>query len=87
MAQHRCSSETFKVEKMKLKAKDQKDTIIFNRHITISQIPDKAYGYVLNGKSAIEWLIDRYQIRQDKASGISSDFNDRSRWIGDGCII
>ena len=75
-------SKDFRVEKMRFRAKDQKDTIIFNRHITISQIPDKAYDYVLNGKSAIEWVMDRYQIRQDKASGIINDPNDWGKEIG-----
>ena len=76
------NSKDFRVEKMKFKAKDQKDAIIFNRHITISQIPDKAYDYVLNGKSAIEWVMDRYQIRQDKPSGIINDPNDWGKEIG-----
>ncbi len=71
--------EYFSVEKLKFAAKDKKDTIIFNRHITVSGIPLKAYDYVVNGKSAIEWLFDRYQVTVDKASGIKNDCNDWSR--------
>lgn len=66
----------FKVEKMKFPKKGQKDTIIFNSRITISNIPQKAYEYVVNGKSAIEWIMERYQIKVDKASGIKNDPND-----------
>jgi len=66
----------FTVEKMRFPAKDQKDTIIFNSHITISNIPARAYEYVVNGRSAIEWIIDRYQVRIDKDSGIKNDPND-----------
>ena len=71
--------EYFSVEKLKFAAKDKKDTIIFNRHITVSGIPLKAYDYVVNGRSAIEWLFDRYQVTVDKASGIKNDCNDWSR--------
>lgn len=53
-------------------------TIIFNNDITISNIPEKAYGYVVNGRSAIEWIIDQYQIKTDKKSGITDDPNDYS---------
>jgi predicted helicase len=42
--------------------KDQKDTIHYNSSTTISNIPLEAYEYVVNGKSAIEWIMERYQI-------------------------
>lgn len=66
----------YRVEKMKFIKKDQKDTIIYNEHIKIENIPEKAYEYVVNGRPAIEWIIDRYQVRTDKASGIVNDPND-----------
>ena len=47
-------------------------------NMTLRGIPLEAYGYVVNGRSAIEWLMDRYQIRTDKASGIVNDPNDYS---------
>ncbi len=53
-------------------------TIIFNSDITISNIPEKAYEYVVNGRSAIEWIIDQYQVKTDKKSGITDDPNDYS---------
>jgi len=64
-----------RVTKMKFLAKTRKDTIVYNSHITIQNIPTEAYEYVVNGKSAIEWIIDRYQIRTDKDSGIVNDPN------------
>ena len=53
-----------------------KDTIIFNENITISGIPDKVYDYIINGKSAVEWVMERYAITTDKASGITDNPND-----------
>lgn len=52
-----------------------KDTIIFNEHIQITNIPKEAYEYVLNGKSAVEWLIERYEVKVDGKSGIVDDPN------------
>ncbi|MDO8727919.1 MAG: type ISP restriction/modification enzyme [Candidatus Methanoperedens sp.] len=68
--------EYFTISKMKFPKKDQKDTIIYNSKITISEIPDKAFQYIVNGKSAIEWIMERYQITTDKDSGIINDPND-----------
>ena len=65
--------------KMKFPKKDQKDTIIYNDYITIRNIPAEAYDYIVNGKSAIEWLLERYAITVDKKSGIKNDPNDWSR--------
>lgn len=46
--------------------------------MTLRNIPERAYAYAVNGRSAIEWLMDRYQVRTDKASGIVNDPNDYS---------
>lgn len=54
------------------KFKDR-SVIIFNNDITISDIPEKAYQYIVNGKSAIELIIDQYRIKVDKKSGIVDD--------------
>lgn len=72
-------SGNFKVVKMtfvKNKKEVDKTTIIYNSSIKITNIPLDAYNYVINGKSAIEWLMDRYQIKTDKDSGIENDPND-----------
>ncbi|WP_414017524.1 type ISP restriction/modification enzyme [Helicobacter pylori] len=52
------------------------DRIIYNHHITITQIPKKAFDYVVNGKSAIDWVIERYSITKDKDSLIENNPND-----------
>ncbi|UOR13610.1 helicase [Halobacillus amylolyticus] len=54
------------------------DTIIFNGNITIKNIPNEAYNYVVNGRPAIEWIIDQYQVKTDKKSGITDDPNEFS---------
>ncbi|NBR16296.1 MAG: helicase, partial [Crocinitomicaceae bacterium] len=72
----------YKVEKMRFPKKDQKDTIIYNSRITISNIPAEAYEYVVNGKSAIEWIMERYQISIHKDSGIKNDPNDWADEVG-----
>ncbi|BCT42329.1 MULTISPECIES: type ISP restriction/modification enzyme [Bacillus] len=68
----------YKVTKMKPLKKGVLDTIIYNEHITIKNIPEKAYEYVVNGRSAIGWIIDQYQIKTDKKSGITDDPNEFS---------
>ncbi|MGN8380718.1 type ISP restriction/modification enzyme [Helicobacter pylori] len=56
--------------------KDKKgDRIQYNHHITITQIPQKAFDYVVNGKSAIDWVIERYSITTDKDSLIENNPN------------
>ncbi len=72
------TKEDYTVNKMRFK-KDGKDndkgTIIFNDFITISNIPERAYEYVVNGRSAIEWIMDQYQVKTDSKSGITDDPN------------
>ncbi len=73
----------YKVKKMMFSKRsddesDDRSTIIFNDNITISNIPDKAYKYIVNGRPAIEWIMDQYQIKTDKGSGITDDPNDFS---------
>ena len=62
--------------KGKAKNVDDKTRIIYNEKIAIAGIPEEAYKYVVNGKSAIEWIMERYAITTDKASGIVNDPND-----------
>lgn len=77
---------SYKVAKMRFAKKRDENgrsvndlsTIIFNSDITITNIPKKAYEYVVNGRSAIEWIIDQYQVKTDKKSGITDDPNDYS---------
>ncbi|EKT8900840.1 DEAD/DEAH box helicase [Listeria monocytogenes] len=72
------SKPNYRVKKMKHPKKGILDTIIFNDSITIKNIPEKAYEYIVNGRPAIEWIIDQYQVKTDKKSGITDDPNDFS---------
>ena len=60
-----------------------RSTLIYNSHVTLRGIPDEAHRYQLGSRSALEWIIDRYWIRTDKASGIVNDPNAWSREHGD----
>lgn len=68
--------ETWRVDKMKWKSKTDRSAIVYNPAITIAGIPDVAHEYMLGSRSALEWIIDRYQVKTDKASGIVNDPND-----------
>ncbi|MYA15976.1 MAG: hypothetical protein F4Z28_04035, partial [Gammaproteobacteria bacterium] len=57
--------------------------IIYNDWITLAGIPDDAHDYVVGPRSALAWLIDRYQVKTDKASGIVNDVNDWGRERGE----
>jgi predicted helicase len=66
----------YSLTQMKFPAKGQKDTIIYNSNLSISNIPLKAYEYIVNGKSAIEWVMERYAVTTHKESGITNNPND-----------
>lgn len=74
------SFDFYSVQKMRFPSKTQKDTIIYNGHIRISGIPEKAYGYVVNGRSAIEWIMERYQVTIDDGKNGSMIKNDPNAW-------
>lgn len=61
---------------------NNKSIIYYNSNISITNIPIEAYDYVVNGKSAIDWIMERYAITTDKASGITNNPNDWSREHG-----
>lgn len=77
------NSGNFRVKKMKHpkvrneegKSINDLTSIIFNENIMISNIPVETYDYIVNGKSAIAWIIDQYQVKTDKKSGITDDPN------------
>lgn len=79
-----CKDEHFYVKKMKFgkmndpetgKRVNDKSTVIYNEYITIKEIPLEAYDYVVNGKPAIEWVMERQAVTTDKKSGIVNDAN------------
>lgn len=71
-----------RVTKMKLDAKNR--TLRYNDRITVENIPSEAFEYIVNGRSALAWLVDQYQVRTDKESGI---VNDPNEYAGPGYIL
>ena len=73
----------YRIEKMRFGKADgktvDKSVIHYNAGITIESIPLEAYDYVVNGKSAIEWVMERYVVKTDPASQITNDPNDWCR--------
>ncbi|WP_201544181.1 type ISP restriction/modification enzyme [Psychrobacter sp. H7-1] len=84
-AKSKIEDDKFYVTKMKHPKRKNEETgkneddptkIVYNSHITIEHIPEDAYDYVVNGKPAIEWIIERQGVKTDKKSGITNDAND-----------
>ena len=77
--------ERYRVTKMRwgTSAKDTDRTmIVYNDWITLAGIPDEAHEYIVGPRSALAWLIDRYQVTTDKTSGIVNNPNDWGAEIG-----
>ena len=73
VAESRVGHLNYRVEKMKL-SKDKR-TLIYNDFFTLGGIPQEAFEYRLGNRSALEWIIDQYQVSTDKRSGITNDPN------------
>ncbi len=68
----------YRVTKMRFAGKrgeTDKSTVIYNDNITMERIPLEAYDYVVNGKPALEWVMERQVVKTDKDSGIVNDAN------------
>ena len=65
----------FGTRAMRFANKETKDTLIINEHIQLTGSPEEAHRYVVNGRTPLEWFIDRYKIKTDKNSGITNDPN------------
>jgi len=65
----------YRVEKMRFGKGKDKSIVHYNEFITVRDIPLDAYDYVVNGKSAIEWVMERQSVTTDKDSGIVKDAN------------
>ncbi|KAA8976139.1 type ISP restriction/modification enzyme [Halospina sp. K52047b] len=73
--------QLYKVHKMRFAGQARspdKSTVVVNNHVTLSGIPDEAHQYIVNGKSALEWVMERYQWSKDKTTGIVNDPNEWS---------
>ncbi|MDI3195425.1 DEAD/DEAH box helicase family protein [Pseudarthrobacter sp. AL07] len=75
--------EFHRVTKLSFGARKDRSRIIYNQRITLAGIPAEAYDYQVNGKSAVEWIIDRYQVTTHKDSQITNNPNDYCREVGD----
>lgn len=69
-------AEHYRVEKMKYNSRDDKTELIYNDFITLKGIPLEAYEYIVNGKPALDWVVERQRVKEDKDSGIVNDAND-----------
>ncbi|MER9177785.1 DEAD/DEAH box helicase family protein [Mesorhizobium sp. M0955] len=68
----------YRVEKMKFAGKrgeTDKTAVVYNSRITMENIPVEAYDYVVNGRPALEWVMERQVVKTDKDSGIVNDAN------------
>lgn len=69
------TADDYYVTKMKFSKKDDKSIVVYNDFITIRNIPIEAYDYVINGKPALEWVMERQGVKTDKDTGIVNDAN------------
>jgi predicted helicase len=78
LTETRTAVATLRVTKMRFAGKAgnwDKSTVLYNDGITLSGIPDAAHEYMLGSRSALEWVLERYQVKTDKDSGIVNDPN------------
>ena len=66
----------FEVDKIRFKVKGIRDTIVYNQYISITNIPEICYSYTVNGKSPIEWIMERFQDSINKDTQIRNNPND-----------
>lgn len=71
--ENRDAPVNWRVEKMRLSP--DKSALVVNDWLTLANIPPQCYAYRLGNRSALEWVIDQYQVSTDKRSGITSDPN------------
>ena len=60
----------------KMRLDKDRGILTVNEHLSFENIPQKAFKYVVNGKSPLEWVVDQYGVKTDKDSGIVSNPND-----------
>ena len=74
--------ELYRVTKMRFPkgqgVKNRPTSVIYNDFVTLHGIPDEVWDYMLSGKAALYWIIDRYRVTRDKESGIVNDPNEYS---------
>ena len=75
-AKGKLADADYRVEKMKFANKGDRTTVIYNGKITLKGIPEAAWGYMVNGKAALDWVMERQSVKTHKDSGIVNDAND-----------
>ena len=68
--------ETWRVDKMKWRSREDRSAIVYNGKVTITGIPDQAHGYMLGSRSAWNGSSTATRVKTDKASAIVNDPND-----------
>lgn len=78
----------FKVEgSMSWPSRRDRTELRYNSRIILRGFPEEAFEYQPNGKAALEWLVERYVVKQDKKSGLWNDANDQARAEGNPRFI
>ena len=80
------TAERYRVQQMRFAGSGKqtdRTKIVYNAHLTLAGIREEAYHYQLGSRSAVEWVMDRYRVTTDKASGIVKDPNDWAAEQGD----
>ena len=75
--------EFYRVQKLQFGPKKDRTRIKYNGHLTLKGIPEEAHEYQVNGKSALGWVVDRYQVKTNTKSLITNDPNDYCRAVND----
>jgi len=78
----RQTAANYKVIKMRYASKIDKSRIIYNDTLTLEGIPPETYRYIVNGKSALDWIVERYAVTTHRDSGIVNNPNDWCNEIG-----
>ena len=65
----------YSVEKIRFGKGGDKSFVQFNQFITISNVPEEIYSYLINGKTPVDWVMDRYAVKEDTDSGNLNDPN------------
>ena len=74
-------AQQFRLGERAMKFEDDEKTVLrVNEHVSLRGIPEEAHRYQVNGRTPLEWFIDRYRIKRDKRSGI---VNDPNEWFDD----
>ena len=68
-------TEYYRVKKMTFVHRGDRSAVRYNPHIMIEGIPERAWGYIVNGKSALEWVMERYRDQTDRNSQLHNDPN------------